>query len=160
MATAEQTDKQAERHVWGPRSLGAVLPLVTRSAYRHRNPATARLMTEWEAVVGPRIAAISAPRKLFSGTLSIATTGPVAMELQHLSAELIQRINLHLGGTVVTRVRFIQDYAPSPPTAAPAMRQGPSPESLAQSGAAVAHLPPGALRDALARFGAALLSSG
>jgi hypothetical protein len=158
MTASDPGDKTAGRHVYGPRSLGAVLPLVTRAAYRRRSPAAAYLMTDWEAVVGPRIAAISVPRKLFAGTLSIAATGPVAMELQHVAAELMQRINAHLGGTSVSRLRFIQDFSPSQRPAAPA-RHAPPAEALARSGAAVAHLPEGALRDALIRLGAAVLAT-
>ncbi len=158
MATGKASDKgdaEAARHVYGPRSLAALLPIVVRPALRRRSPAASHLIAEWEAIVGPQVAAISQPRRLFSGTLSIAASGSGALELQHGSAALLERINAHLGGRAVTRLRFVQDFAPRPPTASP-----PPPPRQARDAAAsaVAHLPPGPLRDALERLGGCVLA--
>ena len=64
------------RHVYGPRSVGAVLPPIVRPAFRRRSPAAAQVLADWEAIVGPALAAATTPRKLFSGTLAIACAGP------------------------------------------------------------------------------------
>ena len=45
-------------------------------------------------------------------TLTLACAGPVAMELQHMSEELVSRINRHLGRIVVQRLRFVQEVLP------------------------------------------------
>ena len=138
-----------------PRCLATVGPAVSRRAYKRRGPAATHLMTDWAAIVGPRIAAIGVPRKLFAGTLCIAASGPAAMELQHRATELMARINTHLGQTSVTRLRFVQDFAARPPS-------GPVPplsdtRAIARAEKAVSHLAPGGLRDALARLGAVVL---
>jgi hypothetical protein len=152
MTKPEQDDK---RHPYGPRALGAVLPDVMRPAFRKRSPAVAHLASDWPAVIGPALAAVTAPRRLFQGTLVIAASGPIALELQHLSVQLLERINTHLGRLAVTRLRFTQDFAASapPPAAAPPPR--PAREAASR---AVSALPEGPLRDALERLGQAVLA--
>lgn len=143
----------AERHVYGPRQVSALVPALVRPAFRRRAPATAQVLADWEAIAGPALAAVTTPRRLFAGTLSIACTGPVALELQHLSGQLIERINTHLGQVAVTRLRFVQD---APPPAAPPPR--PRPQAVAEARAAVAGLPQGELRDALEALGRMVLT--
>lgn len=144
------------RHVYGPRPVGALVPGLTRAAFRRRAPATAQVLADWEAIVGPALARVTLPRRLHGGTLSIACAGPVAMELQHLATELLARINTHLGRPVVERLRFIQD-APSA-RAAPAT-PACSPRIADAADKAVAALPEGELRDALASLGRAVLTN-
>jgi len=143
----------ADRHIYGPRPVGALVPALVRPAFRKRAPATAPVVADWEAIVGPALAAVTTPRKLFSGTLAIACAGPVAMELQHLSGELMARINGHLGRVAVTRLRFIQDV-PAPPPARPP----PRPQAREAARRAVAELPEGPLRDALEALGRMVLT--
>lgn len=141
------------RHVYGPRAIGALVPALMKPAFSKRAPATAQVVADWEMIVGPAIAAVSVPRKMFSGTLAIACSGPMALELQHLAPQLIERINRHLGKVAVTRLRFIQD-APQPSTAP----RPPRPAAVAKARAAVAGLPAGDLRDALEKLGRAVLA--
>ncbi len=151
MAIPDDTNKQ--RHIYGPRPVGALVPALVRPAFRRRAPATAQVLADWEAIVGPAIAALTTPRKLFSGTLSIACAGPVALELQHLSTALMGRINGHLGSIAVTRLRFIQDVSAMAPPPAPKRK----PATLAAR-RAVADLPEGPLRDALEALGRVVLT--
>ena len=65
-----------ERHVYGPRPVSALMPRLTRAAFRRRAPATAQVLADWSAIVGPAIAAVTTPRRLASGTLTIACAGP------------------------------------------------------------------------------------
>jgi hypothetical protein len=146
------------RHVYGARSLGALLPKVTRPAFRRRAPATAQVLSDWPAIVGPAIAAVAVPRRLVSGTLTITCTGPIAMELQYLGAELRGRINAHLGGEVVKGLRFVQTIAPADPAPAAELRIKPDPADMAKAAAAVAGLAEGELRTALAALGSAMLA--
>jgi hypothetical protein len=141
------------RHVYGPRPVGALVPTLVRPAVRRRAPATAQVLADWEAIVGPALAAQTTPRKLFSGTLSIVCAGPVAMELQHLSEPLMARINGHLGRVAVTRLRFIQDIPPSLPPIVP-----PRPQAIEAARRAVSSLPAGDLRDALESLGRVVLT--
>ncbi len=131
------------------------MPAVTRAAFRRRSPATAHVMTEWPAIVGPALAGLTTPRSLSSGTLTIACAGPMAMELAHLADELCSRINAHLGRQTVTRLRFVQTVAPPP---APKRAPAPPPLAAARAASAVAGLPDGRLKDALAGLGALVLA--
>jgi hypothetical protein len=160
MATQAAEDKArqsdvASRHVYGPRPVSALVPALVRPAFRRRAPATAQVLADWEAIVGPALAAETTPRKLFSGTLSIVCAGPVALELQHLAEPLMARINGHLGKVAVTRLRFIQDIPRALPPVAP--RRQPAIDAARQ---AVASLPAGELRDALESLGRVVLSDG
>ena len=121
---------------------------------RRRDPAIA---ADWEAIVGPALAAVTAPRKLAAGTLTMGCSGPIALELQHLADQLVARINMHLGGAPVQRLRFVQ--FPPAPQAPPAPPPAALPaEAAARLEATLAGLP-GELHAALAALGAALLRS-
>src|SRR5580658_538766 len=99
------------RSMGGARSISSLVPVVARTAFNRTAPAVAQLMEAWTGIVGPALAAATMPRRLAQGTLTIGCSGPVAMELQHLSTELIGRINQYLGGQTVRRVRFVQMLA-------------------------------------------------
>jgi hypothetical protein len=145
-----------ERHVYGPRPLGALLPQVTRPAFRRHSPAAAQLMADWAGIIGPALAAVTVPRRLVSGTLTLACSGPIAIELQHLTTELIARINGYLGSQAVQRLRFVQTAIGS---AAPVAATRPADPAARQAAeASVAHLPAGPLREALATLGIAVLA--
>jgi len=145
---AAQREDNARR-AFAPRELGALIPVLTRPAFRRRSPATAQVLTDWTAIVGPRLAAETLPRRLSAGTLTIACSGPMALELQHLAAALVERINTHLGQRVVERLRFVQESLPRsaaplpprpaiPPPEIPGLQEGPLREALQRLGQAVA----------------------
>ena len=114
-------------------------------------------MADWPAIVGPALAAVTVPRRFASGTLSIACSGPIALELQHLAGELMARINANLGRVTVTaaplragagraaesRTRRRRAHRAPPPRGPPRGSHG---------------LPEGALRDALVALGSAVLT--
>ncbi len=113
-----------ERRAYTPRGLSELVPSLTRAAYKKRSPAGALLMSDWASIVGPRLALDTEPRRLSGTQLTIACSGPVAMELQHVSATLIERINTHAGRRLVERLRFVQDMVsvPAAPVARRALR--------------------------------------
>ncbi|WP_239992123.1 DUF721 domain-containing protein [Rhodopila globiformis] len=143
----------SRRFVYGPRGLGALLPDITRPVFRKHNPAWAMMLTDWEAIVGPRIAAMTAPRRLDRGLLTIACAGPVAMALHYEGVELINRINTYLGGQPVQSLRFTQAAVPRKPR--PAAK--PPPEAAAEAEAAIGDFPDGELRAALTSLGRVVL---
>jgi hypothetical protein len=107
-------------------------------------------MADWPAVVGPALAAVTAPKRFANGTLVIACAGPVAMELTHLAPQLIGRINAHLGQTAVERLRFVQQASgPAPPAAPRAAEPAALPPRVRE---AVAAVPAGELREALEKL--------
>ena len=145
--------KDAARHVYGPRPIGALLPRVTRPAFRQRSAAVAQIMSDWGEIVGPALAAVSSPRRVSAGTLTLACSGPIALELQHLAVQLAERINAHLGRVVVQRLRFVQETPAS-------SHEAPLPRTRASKPVEVPGVADGPLRDALAALGAAIEGAG
>lgn len=156
MPRAPVADKA--RPGYGPRPLSALLPPLVRPAFRRRAPATAQVLADWELIVGPKIAAATTPLRLAAGTLSLACSGPMAMELQHVADALLGRINGHLGQIAVQRLRFVQSAAPTAHAAPPPPPPRRGDPTLAR--AAVAALPEGAVRDALERLARSLPATG
>ena len=145
--SAERAAQQdTPRHVYGPRPIGAVVPAVTRPAFRKRAPGSAQVMADWAQIVGPELSATTTPRRLTNGTLTLACAGPVALELQHLSDQVLARVNGHLGCKVVERLRFVQNSTPA--KEAPPVR----PRRVAPA-IEVPGIPAGPLHDALAALG-------
>jgi hypothetical protein len=107
-------DGEDRRFLGGPRPLGALVPALTRPAFKRKSPAGAQIMADWPALVGPAIAAVTQPLRLTQGTLTLACSGPVAMEMQHLAPQLASRINAAVGRVAVERFRFVQ-RAPAGP---------------------------------------------
>jgi hypothetical protein len=132
----------------GLRQLGGFIPRLTRPAFKRRSPAGALLMADWAGIVGPAIAAVTVPKRLTGGTLTIGCSGPVAMELQHLAPQLISRVNAALGSVTVENLRFVQQ-APSGPPAARPRPAAPLPDTVR---GALDTVGSPELRDALARL--------
>lgn len=156
MAGRDEEGRTGARYMGGPRPVGALVPRLVRPAFRKRSPAGALLMADWAAVVGPALAAVTLPRRLSGGTLTVACAGPVAMELSHLAPQLMARINAHLGRVAVERLRFVQ-HAPPPGGAGgggqAAAPPRPAPALPGRVEAAIARVPGDELREALAKLG-------
>ncbi|WP_240993481.1 DUF721 domain-containing protein [Asaia bogorensis] len=151
-----------ERRTMTGRALGAILPQVTRPAFNRKPAPAVRLILDWAEIVGPALATQTEPRKVSAGTLTIACTGPIALELQHLAPQLIERINNHCGplrsgrdlrfddGTqLVKKIRILQDPGIVRP-ATPAARPAPRP-------IAIAGMKEGELQEVLSRLGGHIL---
>lgn len=144
-------DAEEKRFLGGPRPLGTLIPGLTRPAFKRKSPAGAQIMADWPALAGPAIAAVTQPLRLSSGTLTLACSGPVALELQHLAPQLAGRINAALGRVVVERFRFVQQ---APAGAAPRARPRPRQAALpARVESALGTVASPELRDALERLG-------
>jgi hypothetical protein len=146
---------KVSRPVHGPRPIASVVPVVVRVAFNRTAPGVAQLMEAWTGIVGPVLADATTPRRLVQGTLTIGCSGPVAMELQHLATEVIARISQYLGSQTVRRLRFVQTHACR---ARPRPRPGSSGAVALAVREAVAELPEGNLRSALAALGCAVMS--
>jgi hypothetical protein len=115
----------------------------------------AQILEAWVGIVGPALADVTTPRRLSQGTLTIGCTGPVAMELQHLTTEVLVRISQYLGSNSIRRLRFVQITT----VRAPAMvKRRPTEAAEIAASQAVSRLADGPLRAALAKLGRAVLS--
>ena len=111
----------------GTRLAGALVGKLTRKALGKRGFAHATIITEWTVIIGEDLARHTRPLKLTfpkgrrnGGTIHIQTTGPMALQLQHLSPLIIDRINSHFGYTAVADVRLVQTPFAEPPRKAAA----------------------------------------
>ena len=153
-------DGDGRRFPGAPLPLGALVPAITRPAFRKRSPAGAQLLADWAQIVGPALAAVTSPLRLTAGTLTLACAGPVAMELQHLAPELSGRINGQLGRAAVERLRFVQQAAAPP--AGPPRRPPPAPAATLPDSVRgrLTDLPEGELRQALENLARRVYRSG
>ena len=71
------------------------------------------LKARWKEIVGEVLARRSEPARLIksrtgAATLELRVDGPAAALIQHQSGQILQRVNLYLGGGAVTALRIIQ----------------------------------------------------
>jgi hypothetical protein len=125
---------------------------VVRPAFKRRAPAAAQIMADWGDIAGAPLAAKAAPVKFAGGTLTLACTGPTAMELQMATPQIIARLNLALGHNMVERLRFVQQAPVLTPMAPMVVAR--------QSVVPPKDLPEGELGEALARLYQGMKSRG
>ena len=154
------------RHGNGPRPLAASVGGLARRALGKTGMATAGLLTEWPAIVGPELAAACRPDRLSfppgqrdGGTLRVLVSGGFATELQHLQPLVLERINGHFGYRAVERLALV-NAAPSPAPAAkrtPPPRRPPDPAALQAFSEEAERVEDPEIRAALMRLGRAML---
>ena len=149
-----------------PRPLAEVLRKTLGDAFAKQGFASVELVTRWPEIVGAEIAAHSQPEKIQwprtpqarnapePGTLLLRVEGPAALEIQHLSDVILERVNQFFGWQAVDGVRLRQ--APLSRRAAPRSRPAPDPAALTRIAAALPEIKDAKLRQALARLGAAM----
>ena len=151
----------------GARPVAASLPKISAKAIGKRGFAEATLITEWDKVVGRRLARVSQPEKLVfpsgqrkNGTLHIRVQGGVATELQHLEPLVVEQINSHFGYGAVGKLRL--SHAPLRQTPSPPKyrRHTPDSKQRAALAAILDEVEDDELQEALERLGAAMFSNG
>ena len=139
-----------------PKRLSAFVPKLTREAFGGRGFHRATVLTDWPAIVGPRVAARTCPEKIGrAGTLVVRAAGAFAVELQHMEPVLLERIATHFGYRAVTRLAIRQGPLPERPAEPPQPRPLSADEARALDDQ-VAAVPDDGLRAALASLGRAV----
>lgn len=88
-----------------------------RKVAETRGFAVSRLLTHWDEVAGPAIAAIARPVEVSYGkgglgaTLTVLTTGPQAPMLEMEKHRLRDRVNAAYGYNAISRIRITQTAA-------------------------------------------------
>lgn len=98
----------------GARMIGALVPSLTRAAFRKKSPLFMRLIMDWENFVGPTLAQQSEPCRLRPGVLTVRCCGPVAVEIQYAAPRILGSINTACGldgETRLTQLKLVQDKA-------------------------------------------------
>jgi hypothetical protein len=151
-----------------PRRTARPLPDITGTlladAFRKQGFSSSELVLRWSAIVGADVAEYAEPLKIQwqrvpdgqppqPGTLVLRVDGPAAIEIQHMSHVILERVNRYFGFAAIAKIAIRQAplrRAPVPPD----RRLDPQAvQSIAET------LPGGtdpALKDALARLGAAI----
>jgi hypothetical protein len=150
-----------------PRALSDLLHKTLTEAFAKQGFASTELITRWTEIVGADIADHSQPEKIQwsrtrdgqlpePGKLVLRVEGPMALEIQHLSGVILERVNGFFGWQAVGAIRLRQ---------APLRRMGrdvhaaPDPQAAARIMAGLADIEDEKLRYALARLGAAIKQS-
>ncbi len=156
------------RRADGPHRAGSDAVAAARPAFRRRGFTEPRVATHWAAIVGGALAADSAPERISppkgdadAGTLHVRVRpGGLAVELQHLTPQVVERVNAFFGYRAIADVKVTQGALP--PRRRPVSRPPapPDPEAVAAAEAAVSGVGDPDLRAALAGLGAALRQHG
>jgi hypothetical protein len=144
--------------------LSVLLGDVFSDAYAKQGFAARELVTRWADIAGAEIAAHSEPLKMQwprpvegqpqePATLVLRVEGPMALEIQHSSDVILQRVNRFFGWSAVGRLALRQ--APLSRRSRPPPR-APDPQSVAKVAETLTAIEDEELRDALARLGAAI----
>ena len=145
-----------------PRTFAGILPALTGKALGRRGLAFGGLIAEWPSIVGPRMADRTSPFRIVfphgqreNAVLHLRVATSVALDIQHLEPQIIERLNTFFGYKAVAKLKLIHSPLGRPPRPAPRPRPLPAAEAEAIA-AAAATIPDTNLSDALARFGRAL----
>jgi hypothetical protein len=136
--------------------LSALLGDVFSDAYAKQGFAARELVTRWADIAGPDIAKYCEPIKMQwprpvegqpqePATLVLRVEGPMALEIQHSSDVILQRVN-----------RLALRQAPLARRNRPAPPPPPDPKSVAKVAESLSAIEDDDLRAALARLGASI----
>ena len=160
--SASKPERMSRGPLPGAKVLAAVIRKVAAPALRRQGFFEAGLVTDWPTIVGDYLAAHCSPEKLSwprgrigEATLELRTDGAFAPELQHLTPQVIERINSYFGFAAVAHVRIIQGARLSAARATPAPRALTAEEETALE-SEVAAVESSGLRAALKALGKAI----
>ncbi len=145
--------------------LSLLLSDVFSDAYAKQGFAARELVTRWAEIAGPEIAAHSEPLKMQwprpveghpqePATLVLRVEGPMALEIQHKSDVILERVNRFFGWSAVGRLALRQ--APLSRRSRPQPLRAPDPTAVAKVAETLSAIEDEELRAALARLGASI----
>src|SRR3979411_2090789 len=121
--------------------LSVLLSDVFSDAYAKQGFAARELVTRWAEIAGPEVAAHSEPLKIQwprpvqgqpqePATLVLRVEGPMALEIQHASDVIVQRVTRFFGWSAVGRLALRQ--APLSRRNRPAASRAPDPSAVSK----------------------------
>jgi hypothetical protein len=147
------------------RSLADLANGFLADAFKKQGFASTELVARWQDIAGPEIAAHAEPIKLQwrrapdgepsePATLVLRVEGPAAIEIQHQSNVILERVNRFFGWQAVGRIALRQAPLARRPAPRPASR--PDPAAAERVAASLTAVGDDDLRMALGRLGAAV----
>ncbi|WP_316188558.1 DUF721 domain-containing protein [Bradyrhizobium sp. SZCCHNS1054] len=145
--------------------LSVMLGDLFSAAYAKQGFAARELVTRWAEIAGPEIALHAEPLKMQwprpvegqpqePATLVLKVEGPMALEIQHSSDVILERVNRFFGWHAVGKLALRQGPLSRRPR--PRRPPPPDPTTVAKVAESLSAIEDDALRDALARLGAAI----
>ena len=153
----------SKRQSRGLLAIATTLQRVTAIARNKRGLPEPALVEQWSAIVGHTLAGQCAPQRLVrgaggtDGTLHLGVSGPLALELQHLEPQLLERVNGFFGFRAVARLSLHQ-VPPPPAKAPPKPRPQPTPGQATALAARLVAIDDPELRNSLGRLGISVLA--
>ncbi len=152
----------------GFRAIGGLAQHLTSGLAKGRGTSIARLRVDWPAIVGPELARSTLPEALLAGrgargsqvagkALRLRVSGAVALEVQHMTGQIVERVNAYFGHKAIDDIRLVQGAVAQPQ--APRPLAAPDPATTARMASRVAEVKDPELRAALARLGARIALS-
>jgi hypothetical protein len=148
-----------------PKPLSQLVGKTIANLFAKQGFASTGIVTHWREIVGDEIADHAEPMRMVwprrvheddpePASLVLRVDGPVALEIQHLSGVIIEKVNRFFGWRAVGRIQIRQ---------APLLRRQPKarppaldPAVVARLAAEMSDIGDESLRGALARLGAAV----
>jgi hypothetical protein len=153
-----------------PRPLSEFMGAALSDTLKMQGFASTEIIARWADIAGVEIAAHSEPMKIIwpranaagdlsddaaePATLVLRVEGPAALEIQHLSAVILERVNRFFGWQAIGRIALRQ--APLRRREPPAPPPPLDPEVAARIAATMPTIEDEDLRQALARLGASI----
>ena len=145
--------------------LSVLLSDVFSDAYARQGFAARELVTRWAEIAGPEISAHCEPLKMQwprpvegqpqePATLVLRVDGPMALEIQHTSDVILERVNRFFGWSAVGRLTLRQ--GPLSRRERPAASLAPDAEKVEEVAKTLSSVEDDELRAALARLGASI----
>ena len=155
--------------------LSELLPEALGPAAAKQGFAGAEILARWAEIAGPDLAGVSAPQKLSApprapaadpdapaprSVLTIRVEGAFALEAQHRTAEIVERVNAHLGWPCIGAVKIRQGQVAAlrRSAARPAPLPPATEDERKRVGEATAAIQHEGLAEALDRLGQAALA--
>ncbi len=121
------------------------------------------IVSHWSSIVGPTLARYSAPQRLRfpgpsrrGGTLHLVVDGPAAVEIQHKTPHILERLNVFFGYPAIAALKLQQGVLPAPKPE-PRAKEPLDPDRAAELDATVGPVLDPDLRASLRRLGEAVL---
>jgi hypothetical protein len=145
--------------------LSVLLGDVFSDAYAKQGFAARELVTRWTEIVGAELSVHCEPLKMQwprpvegqaqePATLVLRVEGPMALEIQHASDVILQRVNRFFGWSAVGRLALRQ--GPLSRRERPVRSPAPDPGQIEQVAQTLSSVEDDELREALARLGASI----
>jgi hypothetical protein len=147
------------------RPLPDIAATLLADSFRRQGFNSSELVLRWSTIVGEDVAAHAEPLKIQwqkvpegqppqPGTLVLRVDGPAAIEIQHMSSVILERVNRYFGFAAIGKIAIRQ--APLRRPEAPRQGRRLDPQAVQSIADSLPEATDPALKDALARLGAAI----